>query len=294
METQNRTKDSTISHSRISANEFRKLISASKSPRDRLMIRLFYGLGLNLNELSNLKKSDIDLNRRRIHIRAEHTKSRVSRILPLSITLVSALKSYKAKEYLFYTRQSPKISNRRIEQIIGDISKKAGLKHLTPRVLRKTYIRNSLESGTDQRTVQKSIGTTSLRFKRYISAKDLDSMIGSISSLRDRAIFTMLKETGCTAKELVGLKWSEVNLEQKSVMIDKSRNLSTKLTRLLRSIKGVGYVFSTRQSKRMTIRRIQQLMRLYLKETGIKATPNSIRNASVKTDDILIPYRGGT
>jgi integrase/recombinase XerD len=66
----------------IKEEDFLKLLSSAKSQRDKVILLLAYGSGLRLSDILNLKKEDIDVDRREIFIRqGKGSKDRIT-ILP--------------------------------------------------------------------------------------------------------------------------------------------------------------------------------------------------------------------
>ncbi len=78
--------------------EWRAMLEASqKGPlRNRLMLGLAYDAGLRREELCSLKTGDFDPANRLLHIRAETTKGRRSRVLPYSVPTGALLAAYLA------------------------------------------------------------------------------------------------------------------------------------------------------------------------------------------------------
>lgn len=58
--------------------------------------------------------------------------------------------SKQPEEYLFSSRQSPKITTRRAEQLIKKAGEKAGIKQLKPETLRATAIITKAKKNTEQ------------------------------------------------------------------------------------------------------------------------------------------------
>src|SRR5271154_757659 len=60
--------------------------------RDQLILELFYGTGIRLSELINLKESDIHLRERTIKVLGKRNKERV---IPFGVNLVSLIEAYR-------------------------------------------------------------------------------------------------------------------------------------------------------------------------------------------------------
>ena len=96
----------------LELHEIQKLILASKSPRIRLLIQFLPQTGLRLNEALQLKVADIDFERGWIRVRAETTKNKKAREVPLipelKDTILNYLKNRKIDSpYLFPNEKDP-------------------------------------------------------------------------------------------------------------------------------------------------------------------------------------------
>lgn len=126
-----------------------------KYRRDRAIIYLLTYAGLRVNELSNLKLTDIDLELKRIRIVGKGMKVRT---IPISNTLLAELQewlSFRAKiahqkphaadsPYIFYSQRSPKFTVRGIQTMIEGYS--LPKKKLTPHMFRHTFCKWMLKA----------------------------------------------------------------------------------------------------------------------------------------------------
>jgi integrase len=78
----------------IEVHEIQRLILATRSPRMRLLIQLLAQTGLRLKEALSLKVADIDFERGWIRVRAETTKNKRAREVPLIPELKDAILNY--------------------------------------------------------------------------------------------------------------------------------------------------------------------------------------------------------
>ncbi|MGF6947807.1 site-specific recombinase XerD [Neobacillus sp. B4I6] len=126
-----------------------------KYRRDRAIIYLLTYAGLRVDELSNLKLTDLDLELRRIRILG---KGRKLRTLPISNTLWQELYDWlmfraemsnkkphvEESTYVFYSQRSPKFTVRGIQTIIENYS--LPKKKLTPHMFRHTFYKWMLKA----------------------------------------------------------------------------------------------------------------------------------------------------
>ena len=96
----------------LELHEIQKMILATKSPRMRLLLQLLPQTGLRLNEALQLKVADIDFERGWIRVRAETTKNKKAREVPLIPELKDAILNYLKNRkidspYLFPNEKDP-------------------------------------------------------------------------------------------------------------------------------------------------------------------------------------------
>lgn len=148
----------------LSKEEIRIIFQNIKNSKHKLMIKLLYSSGIRVNELINLKREDIDPNRKIIFIKSG--KGKKDRITILSNKISKELFDYVCKtefktKYLFESNRSKKYSQKSIQKIL-DKSSKSLNKNITPHMLRHSFATHLLESGTDIRYIQKLLGHSHL------------------------------------------------------------------------------------------------------------------------------------
>lgn len=152
----------------LSQQEVTRLIQAAESPFDRVLLMTLYATGARRAELARLQISDIDSQRRVIHIRGG--KGRKDRDVMLSPKLLAALRDYwrglrrKPTTWLFpggrwHTSRHP-ISPNAVWLACYRAASRAGLahKHIHPHTLRHCFATHLLEAGADLRTIQLLLG----------------------------------------------------------------------------------------------------------------------------------------
>lgn len=126
-----------------------------KYRRDRAIIYLLTYAGLRVNELSNLKLTDLDLELKRIRIVGKGMKVRT---IPISNTLLAEIQDWLSfrsgmtkqklhvadSPYVFYSQRSPKFTVRGIQTMIESYS--LPKKKLTPHMFRHTFCKWMLKA----------------------------------------------------------------------------------------------------------------------------------------------------
>lgn len=74
--------------------QVQRLLSCVRLPRFRVLFGLLYACGLRLNEGLSLQVNDIRDGGRHLHLRAEQTKGRKARVVPLPSGMASELRAY--------------------------------------------------------------------------------------------------------------------------------------------------------------------------------------------------------
>jgi integrase/recombinase XerD len=154
----------------LSPEEVQRLIAGAKNLYHRTILLTLYGAGLRRAELCDLKVRNIDS--QRMMLRVERGKGGRDREIPLSPTLLAALREYyrwmRPQTYLFPgTRQGWRADTPITSKVVWDAVqyavRQAGLdKRVTPHTLRHTYATHLLEAGADLRTIQLLLGHADL------------------------------------------------------------------------------------------------------------------------------------
>lgn len=58
---------------------------------------------------------------------------------------------------------------------------------------------------------------------KAISLADIERMIGCCEQLRDQAMLVVLRDTGCRAEELIGMRWGHANLAKERIIVTGKR-----------------------------------------------------------------------
>ena len=154
----------------LSPDEVQRLIASAKNLYHRTLLLTLYGAGLRRSEACQLKVRDIDS--QRMVLRVEQGKGGRDREIPLSPTLLAALRRVlpvDATEDLSLPgthhgwRADAPITTKVIWEAVRLAARKAGIdKRVTPHTLRHTYATHLLEAGADLRTIQLLLGHADL------------------------------------------------------------------------------------------------------------------------------------
>jgi|LSQX01.1.fsa_nt_gb site-specific recombinase XerD len=137
--------------------------------RDRAILMTFYGGGLRLSELCNLKTSDIYASTMRIFIRqGKGKKDRYTILSQSNLEILTrywhAYKPNHPENYLFLSRLGNPLCPRAVQKLFQKYLKKAGInKHATVHTLRHDFATHLLQAGTDVFRIKNLLGHTNLK-----------------------------------------------------------------------------------------------------------------------------------
>lgn len=175
------------------SNELLITADLTDNARDYCIITLFLNCGMRLSELLAINISDVDRldDNRSLRLLGKGNKER---IVYLNDACVSSIEEYlkaskdirrKDKKALFVGRNGTRLSSRRVEQIINDCLKRAGLsgKGYTPHKLRHTAATLMYQYGNvDVRILKEILGHASLattEIYTHVSSTQLENAANS-------------------------------------------------------------------------------------------------------------------
>lgn len=146
----------------LNRSELKELFSAPQLLKQRIVLTLIYSAGLRGQEAINLKISDIDFERKTIHIR--QSKYKKDRIVPLSEVMAKGLKKYLKAEnphiWLFNGKEPDgRYSVRGLSWVFRENLKKTAItKPVNLHSLRHSYATHLLEDGLNIVTLKELLG----------------------------------------------------------------------------------------------------------------------------------------
>ena len=137
--------------------------------RDRAMLETLYTSGLKVNELINLKLSDLDLKLKVIKCRS---KSK-TRILPLGAIALEAIETYLSEsrimlekspcEYLFLSYSGHQISRQGFWKVVKKYGEQAGIKkNITTSTFRHSFATHMIQNGIEKDALRQTLGNSSV------------------------------------------------------------------------------------------------------------------------------------
>jgi len=140
--------------------------------RDQAILELFYGTGIRLGELSNLKLNDIDFVNGLIKVTGKGNKQR---LIPLGEFAARSLKKYmevreqllqktidKKVQTIFLNKYGKPLSRRGIERRVAKYLGQVSASGTSPHVLRHSFATHLLDEGADLMAVKELLGHSDL------------------------------------------------------------------------------------------------------------------------------------
>ena len=151
----------------LNRKELHQLFMAPALLKHRIVLTLIYSAGLRSQEVINLKLSDIDFERKIIHIR--QSKYKKDRIVPLSNYIAKGLRKYIAVEHphiWVFNGKAPdgRYSAKGLSWVMREALKKTSItKDVCLHSLRHTYATHLLEDGINIVTIKELLGHAEIR-----------------------------------------------------------------------------------------------------------------------------------
>lgn len=162
----------------FSQEEVRNLLNETENLKHKAILTTIYSCGLRLNELINLKVTDIKSDSDLLFIR--QSKGNKDSMVALPDKLLQLLreyyKIYQPKDFLFEGAKGDQYSERSVQLILKNAMSKASvLSKGSVHTLRHSYATHLLKSGIDVRVVQELLGHNDIRTTMiYTHITDID------------------------------------------------------------------------------------------------------------------------
>lgn len=151
----------------FSADQVRLLLSVITNPKHKMMISLFYGTGLRMNELRNIRLVDVDSINYQVKVVAGKGGKDRFTLLPKHLLepLREYYKSTRPTTYLFEgQRKGLPMHERSIQHFVQQYITKIGLggKDYSAHTLRHSFATHLLDSGCDLHTIKELLGHSNI------------------------------------------------------------------------------------------------------------------------------------
>lgn len=151
--------------------------------RDKLVISMFYGTGVRLAELLNLKDIDIDMRESCIRVLGKRDKERIT---PYPKTFNPLINQYldvrknevnRQNDFFFVTAKGKKVYDKLFYRIVTkNLSKVTTIEKRSPHVLRHTFATHMLDNGADLNAIKEMLGHSNLAATQVYTHTSLDKI----------------------------------------------------------------------------------------------------------------------
>ncbi len=165
----------------LTIEEVKRLIENTPNIKHKLIIKLLYGCGLRVSEITNLKKKDINFDEELIKINL--SKGNKDRFVKIPSSINKELKKYcelETSPILFPSNRGGRLTSATIQAILKNAAKKSKIKkRVYPHLLRHSFATHLLENGADIRNIQDLLGhknLTSTQVYTHLANRDMDKL----------------------------------------------------------------------------------------------------------------------
>ena len=174
--------------------EIKQLFAVVENLKHRCILKVIYGGGLRLQELCNLRLSDVYYDRLELYVKAG--KGRKDRYTTLPQSLLHELEQYRAQHqptyWLFEGREGGQYSPRSVQAILKRAVVRSRVNpHATVHTLRHSYATHLLERGISLRHIQELLGHNSSRTTEiytHVSGAERRRIVSPLDTLEDEAL----------------------------------------------------------------------------------------------------------
>lgn len=150
----------------LSKEEVKSMIETTRNLKHRTIFAVIYSAGLRISEVTLLRPSDIDSDRKQIRVLGKGNKYRYTLLSENTLDMLRIYwRAYKPERYLFEgQKQGHPISRETIQVVFRRACKKTGInKAASVHSLRHSFATHLLESGVNLKIIQSLLGHASLR-----------------------------------------------------------------------------------------------------------------------------------
>jgi len=144
----------------LTKEEVERLINAAPTQKSKLIIGFLYSTGIRISELTNLRKTDLDIENSQGIVK--RGKGKKDRLLFFSKSLIGPMNEYLAAiegEFVFPGWAGKSMSPRNVQNLLKRLKIKTGIaKKVSPHTLRRSFATHQHEAGVDIERIKEFLG----------------------------------------------------------------------------------------------------------------------------------------
>jgi integrase/recombinase XerC len=153
-----------------------------KGRTERLVLRLFYGTGMRLSELINLKESQLDLSQSQVKVLGKGNKER---IIPVSKELIQDIQQYVTEKQVretdvvnvFVTEKGKPLQPRSVYAFVKNrLAQVTTIQKKSPHILRHSFATHLMNNGADLNAVKELLGHSSLAATQVYTHNSIEKL----------------------------------------------------------------------------------------------------------------------
>lgn len=162
--------------------------------RDRLILEVFYGTGMRLSELIELKEADISFSNHTLKVLGKRNKER---LIPFTNKMKEQLSTYlgmkkqlgfESEGRLFVTEKGDKLYPRLVYRIVNKyLTQVTTLSKKSPHILRHTFATHMLNRGADLNAVKEFLGHANLAATQVYTHNTVEKLKEAYKQAHPRA-----------------------------------------------------------------------------------------------------------
>jgi len=220
----------------LSVDEVKKIIVTAKTVRDRAMLSLLYDLGCRPSELLNLRIKDLVFDENGLIVSLDgKTGMRRIRVIT-TLNSIRFLKEWllihdkNPESYLFYSNKNKSFSIERLNQIIKDCSKRAGItKRIYSYIFRHSRATFLAKYFTEQQMkiyLGWTMGSKMVETYVHLSGRDLDEKVlelngeSVVNDTSNNLQGNLIQAVLNLSQEVNDLKKKMLSMNQESVKVE--------------------------------------------------------------------------
>lgn len=149
----------------LSSEDIILILNLPLSLKEKTLFLIFLETGCTISEFTKIKVKHIKKEKNKLKIRKE-TVCKITKETTKKILELIKEDKLKSNDFLFNSRESSKISERRVQQILSEIGKKINIK-LNQRTLRTTFVIRAFLNRISLKDIENILGINSAQNYLY-------------------------------------------------------------------------------------------------------------------------------